>query len=115
MLICHKTAQKVRQTGNTSCKIKKTERRGRHEKVIDVALKYGYETPESFSRAYLCGISVRRTNAAGIHRHLPLYLHRIFPSSAYTPCGLEFEAYPSADVQDSNYTCEIWVAVEKKQ
>lgn len=38
-----------------------------------------------------------------------------FPSSAYTPCGLEFEAYPSADVQDPNYTCEIWAAVEKKQ
>ena len=39
-----------------------------------------------------------------------------FPSSEYQPCGgTDFEAYPSADVTDPNYTCEIWVAVEKKQ
>ncbi|MDO5539354.1 MAG: AraC family transcriptional regulator [Eubacteriales bacterium] len=38
-----------------------------------------------------------------------------FPTSDYQPLGLEFEAYPSPDVQDSNYTCEIWVAVEKKR
>jgi len=38
-----------------------------------------------------------------------------FPSSEYQPCGgTDFEAYPSADVTDPNYTCEIWVAVEKK-
>lgn len=38
-----------------------------------------------------------------------------FPVSEYQPCGgTDFEVYPSADVSDSNYTCEIWVAVEKK-
>lgn len=38
-----------------------------------------------------------------------------FPNSEYQPCGgTDFEAYPSADVTDPNYTCEIWVAVEKK-
>lgn len=37
-----------------------------------------------------------------------------FPASEYKPCGIEIEAYPSADVNDPNYTCEIWVAVEKK-
>ncbi|WP_040197244.1 AraC family transcriptional regulator [Candidatus Soleaferrea massiliensis] len=38
-----------------------------------------------------------------------------FPSSEYQPCGgTDFEAYPSADVSDPNYACEIWVAVEKK-
>lgn len=38
-----------------------------------------------------------------------------FPTSEYQPCGgTDFEAYPSADVTDPNYTCEIWVAVEKK-
>ena len=38
-----------------------------------------------------------------------------FPASEYQPCGgTDFEAYPSADVDDPNYTCEIWVAVEKK-
>lgn len=38
-----------------------------------------------------------------------------FPTSDYQPIGLEFEAYPSPDVQDPDYTCEIWVAVEKKR
>lgn len=38
-----------------------------------------------------------------------------FPTSEYQPCGgTDFEAYPSADVTNPNYTCEIWVAVEKK-
>lgn len=38
-----------------------------------------------------------------------------FPTSEYQPCGgTDFEAYPSADVSDPNYTCEIWVAVTKK-
>lgn len=39
-----------------------------------------------------------------------------FPTSGYQPCGgPDFEAYPSADVEDPGYTCEIWVAVEKKE
>ncbi len=38
-----------------------------------------------------------------------------FPASEYQPCGgTDFEAYPSADVDSPDYTCEIWVAVEKK-
>lgn len=37
-----------------------------------------------------------------------------FPASEYTPCGIEIEAYSSADIKDPNYTCEIWVAVKKK-
>lgn len=38
-----------------------------------------------------------------------------FPNSGYRPCGgPDFEAYPSADVEDPNFACEIWVAVEKK-
>lgn len=38
-----------------------------------------------------------------------------FPASEYQPCGgTEFEVYPSADVKNPGYTCEIWVAVEKK-
>lgn len=44
-----------------------------------------------------------------------LILSEFFPTSEYQPCGgTDFEAYPSADVSDPNYTCEIWVAVEKK-
>ena len=38
-----------------------------------------------------------------------------FPVSDYQPIGLEFESYPSPDVQKPDYTCEIWVAVEKKK
>ena len=39
-----------------------------------------------------------------------------FPNSEYQPCGgTDFEAYPSANVSDPGYTCEVWVAVEKKQ
>lgn len=38
-----------------------------------------------------------------------------FPNSEYQPCGgTDFEVYPSDDVSDPNYSCEIWVAVEKK-
>ena len=38
----------------------------------------------------------------------------IFPASDYQPCGVEIEAYPSDDVQNPGYTCELWIAVEKK-
>ncbi len=38
-----------------------------------------------------------------------------FPASEYQPCGgTDFEAYPSADVADPGYTCEIWISAEKK-
>ena len=37
-----------------------------------------------------------------------------FPASDYTPCGIEIEAYPSDKVKDPEYTCELWIAVEKK-
>ena len=37
-----------------------------------------------------------------------------FPTSEYQPCGVEIEAYPSDDVQNPDYTCELWIAVEKK-
>ncbi len=38
-----------------------------------------------------------------------------FPTSEYRPIGLDFESYPSADVTNPEYQCEIWVAVEKKK
>ena len=38
-----------------------------------------------------------------------------FPSSEYRPAfGVEFEAYPSADIKNPDYTCEIWIAIEPK-
>ncbi len=38
-----------------------------------------------------------------------------FPSSEYQPnYGVELEVYPSAEVDNPDYTCEIWVSVDKK-
>lgn len=39
-----------------------------------------------------------------------------FPQSNYEYCsGVEFEVYPSNDVNDPNYYCEVWVAVKEKE
>jgi len=39
-----------------------------------------------------------------------------FPQSEYQPCGgTDFEVYPSDDVSSENYTCELWISVEKKK
>lgn len=38
-----------------------------------------------------------------------------FPSSDYIPKNqIDFESYPDGDIHSSDYTCEIWIAVEKK-
>ena len=38
-----------------------------------------------------------------------------FPQSNYEyGSGVELEVYPSAEVENPNYTCEIWVAVQEK-
>ena len=37
-----------------------------------------------------------------------------FPASEYKPCGIEIESYPSADTKNADYTCEVWIAIEKK-
>jgi AraC family transcriptional regulator len=39
-----------------------------------------------------------------------------FPQNEYQPCGgTDFEAYPSDDVTSPDYTCELWISVEKKK
>lgn len=39
-----------------------------------------------------------------------------FPQSNYAyGNGVELEVYPSADVEDPDYCCEIWIAVEEKR
>lgn len=39
-----------------------------------------------------------------------------FPQSNYEyGSGIELEVYPSAETQDPNYTCEIWIAVKEKK
>lgn len=41
---------------------------------------------------------------------------KFFPQSGYEyGNGVEIEAYPSADVQNPDYTCEIWIAVKPKK
>ena len=43
-------------------------------------------------------------------------MHRIFPQSGYEyGNGVEIEAYTSADVQNPDYTCEIWITVKPKK
>lgn len=43
-------------------------------------------------------------------------LNRVLPQSKYEcGSGVELEVYPSADVSNSNYTCEIWIAVNEKK
>lgn len=38
-----------------------------------------------------------------------------FPSSEYQPnYGVELEVYPSAEVDNPDYSCEIWISVDKK-
>lgn len=39
-----------------------------------------------------------------------------FPQSAHYEYaeGVEFEVYPSEDISDPNYTCEIWIAVNER-
>lgn len=37
-----------------------------------------------------------------------------FPTSEYMPSSISFEAYPSADIADPNYTWELWIGVKKK-
>ena len=39
-----------------------------------------------------------------------------FPQSGYEyGNGVEIEVYPSADVQNPDYSCEIWIAVKPKK
>lgn len=43
-------------------------------------------------------------------------LTEFFPQSNYEyGNGVELEVYPSDDVQDPNYACEIWIAVNEKK
>lgn len=41
---------------------------------------------------------------------------KFFPQSNYEyGNGVELEVYPSAEVCDPGYTCEIWVSVKEKK
>lgn len=95
-----------------------------HARVIDVALKYGYETPESFTRAFLKfhGISPSqaRRDGAMLKSFSPLHVqislkggtimdYRIEHKDAMLLTGFKrhFSGDPSAkNMQDHNFACE---------
>ena len=56
---------------------------------------------------------MRRENAGGISKGIQVHMYGFFPASEYRPCGIEIESYPSAGTENADYTCEIWIAVEK--
>lgn len=56
------------------------------------------QMPEAFKRTYQQIVS------------------EFFPQSSYAYGNdVELEVYPSAEIQDPNYTCEIWIAVQEKK
>lgn len=113
-------------------------------KIIDVAMKYGYDTPESFSRAFT------RFHGIGVEydgRHvdddlelvtIPTHTYAVFTGKGKMPDAfvetyhrivteffpqstryayaqnIEFEVYSSADTSNPNYQCEIWIAISEK-
>lgn len=98
-----------------------------HARVIDVALKYGYETPESFTRAFLKfhGISPSqaRRDGAMLKSFSPLHVqisleggnvmnYKIEHKDAMHLTGFKrhFSGDPSAkNMQDHNFACETRV------
>ena len=48
-------------------------------------------------------------------KHTAVYVQSFFQQSDYEyGNGVEIEVYPSADVQNPDYTCELWIAVKHK-
>ena len=94
------------------------------EKIVDISLKYGYDTPESFSRAFT-KFHETSLSVAKHHAHIrsfsrfsvklilfrgDIMCYRIEKKSAFKViCRLEQVAKPNPD-----YQCEIWVAVNSK-
>ncbi|MHA7767717.1 AraC family transcriptional regulator [Bacillus atrophaeus] len=89
-------------------------------KVIDVALKYGYDSPESFSKAYGISPSQARKEGAPLPGAVQQTWDRIFsewfPSTGYEHAEApELEVYPaSRDIHASDQRTEIWIPVVKK-
>lgn len=96
---------------------------GTDERVIDIALRFGYDTPESFSRAFarFHGITPTDARRGGVVKSfsrlsVKLILSGGIPQSNYEyGNGVELEVFPSTDVSDPNYSCQIWIAVKPKR
>lgn len=98
------------------------------EKIIDIALKYGYESPDSFTKAFtrfhgVTPTAVRKNGA--MPQSLQDVNQKIY--SEWLPnckdyeiaAGYNIEMYDNPDdypnkTQDENYYSEIWIPVKKK-
>ncbi len=97
-------------------------------KVIDIALKYGYDSPDSFTRAFFRFHGVTptavRKDGAMIRSLAPLSIKLVL-KGGYTmdyeiAAGYNIEMYSNVDDypngnQDSRYYSEIWIPVKRKR
>lgn len=75
----------------------------------------GYDVVEIPAHTYAV-FSCRGEMPEAFNRTYRQICTEFFPQSRYEPGGgTELEVYPSEDVQNPDYTCEIWVAVKEKK
>ncbi len=87
------------------------------EKMIDIALKYGYDSPDSFTKAFVGFHGVTPTVFQKIHHQI--FLEWLPENNYEIVAGYNIEMYSDPQnypsrVQDSKYYSEIWVPVKKK-
>ena len=86
-------------------------------KIIDIALAYGYESPDSFAKAAELGLSVMHipeAEYAVVHQGWKYVMETFFPEQGYCHAGTpDFEAYSEGDMYSKNYTMELWVPIVK--
>ena len=83
------------------------------EKVIDIALRYGYETPESFTKAFSRFHGVTPSQArdgADVHAFLPLTIHLSIQGGSHMDCKIapkfpfRFIGFQSVFDMETSYT-----------
>ncbi|MCM1286377.1 MAG: helix-turn-helix domain-containing protein [Acetobacter sp.] len=82
-----------------------------NKKVIDTALKYSYDPPESFARAFskFHGIS-----SDAIQQTWHKVCAEFFLTSAYKPTyEMDIETYTAGEMSSPDYKSEIWVPIEE--
>lgn len=75
------------------------------EKIIDIAMKYGYDSPDSFARAFYRFHGVTPNMALKEYEFAAGYCVEMYDDPTKYPNG----------TGDENYYCEIWIPVKKKQ
>jgi len=80
----------------------------------EVITDSGFLVEEIQAQTYIVFTCTGKMPEVFINLYRQIY-SEFFPTNEYQPSGgTNFEAYPSADISNPNYTCEIWIAVEKK-